>query len=275
MKWLKFILSHSIFIAICAAALCYQTAVLLQVTLTPWLYAFIFFSTITSYNFYWLLSGFVFSRQSIYDFLRKFFSNVIALLAGGAGMLITLPQLVHLWGVIAIGSVLTILYTIPLLPVKILQTARRYGLIKTFLLAFTWAFVTVLIPYQQQPTGNTITLFMLFNNRFLFMLMLCIIFDARDTKVDQIRGLQSLTTIISAKTVQYIMYGIFAAFLLNGIALRMYYHEQLQIIALLITGVVTAMVYFFSLKKQGYYFYYFVVDGMMLFSALATYVASI
>jgi len=35
------------------------------------------------------------------------------------------------------------------------------------------------------------------------------------------------------------------------------------------------VVYFYSGKKQGYLFYYFFVDGMMLFSALTTYVASI
>jgi 4-hydroxybenzoate polyprenyltransferase len=170
---------------------------------------------------------------------------------------------------------LTLLYTIPLLPFKIFHIARKAGLLKTFLLAFTWAFVTVYIPYKQTPTGNFITLIMLFNNRFLFMLMLCIIFDARDTRVDKIRGLQSLTTIIKPATVQYIMLGIFAAYILNGIVLRVYYNEVMQIIALLVTGVVTAVVYFFSLKKQGYFFYYFLVDGLMLFSALATYVASI
>ena len=35
------------------------------------------------------------------------------------------------------------------------------------------------------------------------------------------------------------------------------------------------VVYFFSTRKQGYLFYYFVVDGLMLFSALATFVAGI
>jgi 4-hydroxybenzoate polyprenyltransferase len=107
------------------------------------------------------------------------------------------------------------------------------------------------------------------------MLMLCIIFDARDTKVDKIRGLQSLTTLLSSKSVKQIMSVVFAAYLLNGIILRIYYHEIAQIAALLVSGVFTAIVYLLSLKKQGYFFYYFVVDGIMLFSALASYVASI
>lgn len=275
MRWLQFILSHSIFIAICAVALCFQTAVLLNINLTGYLYAFIFFSTISSYNFYWLLSGYTFSGQSIIPFLHRYYSNAIVLVAGSLGLLYTTLHITDLLPVIGLGLVLTLLYTIPLLPFKIFHVARKAGLLKTFLLAFTWAYVTVYIPYSQTPTGNFITLVMLFNNRFLFMLMLCIIFDARDTNVDKIRGLQSLTTIIKPSTVQYIMFGIFAAFIINGIVLRIYYDEIMQIIALLVTGVITAVVYFFSLKKQGYFFYYFLVDGLMLFSALATYVASI
>ena len=275
MKWLQFILSHSIFIAICAVALCYQTAFLLHINLTLYLYAFIFFSTICSYNFYWLLSGYVFSGRSIQIFLSRHYTNLIILIAGGTGLLFSLPHIVNLFPVIAMGLFLTLIYTVPLLPFKIFRLARKAGLLKTFLLAFTWAFITVYIPYKQAPINNLTTLIMLFNNRFLFMLMLCIIFDARDTKVDKIRGLQSLTTVIKPVTVQYIMYALFAAYIINGILLRIYYDEPMQIIALLVTGVVTAIVYFFSQKEQGYFFYYFLVDGLMLFSALATYVASI
>jgi hypothetical protein len=275
MKWLQFILSHSIFIAICAVALCFQTAILLHINLTVYLYAFIFFSTICSYNFYWLLSAYFFSARPLPVFFKQYYTNVIVFAVGSIGMIWSVQYMVNLLAVISLGMVFTLLYAIPLLPFKIFRIARKAGLLKTFLLAFTWSFVTVYIPYKQSPAGNFITLVMLFNNRFLFMLMLCIIFDARDTKVDKIRGLQSLTTMIKPSTVQYIMFTIFAAYIINGIVLRAYYDDPVQIIALLVTGVITAVVYFFSLQKQGYFFYYFLVDGLMLFSALATYVASI
>jgi hypothetical protein len=275
MKWLHFILSHSIFIAICAVALCFQTAILLHIDLTVYLYAFIFFSTICSYNFYWLLSAYFFSVKPLPLFFKQYYTNIIVFTVGGIGMLVSIQYIANLLPVISLGMVFTLLYAIPLLPFKVFRIARKAGLLKTFLLAFTWSFVTVYIPYKQTPAGNFITLVMLFNNRFLFMLMLCIIFDARDTRVDKIRGLQSLTTMIKPATVQYIMIAIFTAYIINGIVLRAYYDNPVQIIALLVTGVITAVVYFFSLQKQGYFFYYFLVDGLMLFSALATYVASI
>ncbi|MGC4104215.1 UbiA prenyltransferase family protein [Ferruginibacter sp.] len=275
MKWLHFILSHSIFIAICAVALCYQTGLLLHIELPVYLYGFIFFSTLCSYNFYWLVSGYSFSSKSADNFFKRYYTNIIVFTLAGAGMLFCLPHIPVFLPAIAGGLVLTLLYALPLLPFKIFHIARRAGLLKTFVLAFTWAYVTVFIPYQQVHAGNFAAFVVLFNNRFLFMLMLCIIFDARDTNVDKIRGLQSLTTLLKPSTVRYIMISIFIIYLVNGSLLRIYYNEPMQVIALLVTGTVTAIVYFFSLQKQGYFFYYFLVDGLMLFSAIASYVASI
>jgi 4-hydroxybenzoate polyprenyltransferase len=275
MRLLYFILSHSIFIAICAVALCFQTALLLRINLSVYFFAFIFFSTLSSYNFYWLLSGYAFAGQSLIQVLKQYYTNVIVLVLACGGLLFSLVRIPQLLPVIIIGLILTLLYAIPLLPFKIFHLARKAGLVKTFLLAFTWTFVTVYIPYYFAPTVQFSTLLMLFINRVLFMLMLCIIFDARDTNIDKIRGLQSLTTILKPTTVKYIMIAIFAAYIINGIVLRVYYNEPEQIFALLLTGLITAIVYFFSQKKQGYFFYYFLVDGLMLFSALATYVASI
>lgn len=275
MKWLYFILSHSIFIAVCAVALCFQTSLLLHISLSGWLYAFIFFSTLCSYNFYWLLSGYSFAGQPLLTYCRQHYSNLLVFFVSGIGLLISVFSLPLLLPFIGIALFLTLLYAVPLMPFRFLHFTRKAGLLKTLLLAFTWSFVTVYIPYQLSPTGNTLTLLMLFNNRFLFMLMLCIIFDARDTNVDKIRGLQSLTTLLRPSTIRYIMFLLFAAYIANGILLRVYYHEQMQILALLVSGVITALVYAFSLRQQGYFFYYFGVDGLMLFSSLATYVASI
>ncbi len=275
MKWLHFILSHSIFIAFCAVALCFQTALLLHINLSVYLYGFIFFSTLCSYNFYWLLSGYVYKTKPLKHFVKQFYTNIIIFFIAGTGVVFTLFYIPELIQVIGIGFFLTLLYTFPLLPNKVFHFSRKTGLLKTFLLAFTWAFVTVYIPYKYAPTANFITLVMLFNNRLLFMLMLCIIFDARDTKIDKIRGLQSLTTIVNSTVVRNIMIALFLLYLINGTLLRVYNNETGQIAAFLLTGLFTVKVYFLSLKKQGYFFYYFLVDGLMLFSALATYVTSI
>jgi hypothetical protein len=107
------------------------------------------------------------------------------------------------------------------------------------------------------------------------MLMLCIIFDSRDSRVDKIRSLRSLATDVSKEALSRIMVIVFALFIGTGFLLRYYFNDTAQVIAFFITGLMTMLVYRQSLKSRGYLFYYFLVDGLMLFSAVATFVASI
>lgn len=154
MKWLRFFLSHSIFIAICADALCFQTALVLHFKLPVSFYWFIFFSTVCSYNFYWLLSGFYFDYNNRHVFFRKYLSNIIVFVFSFTGTLYTVYFVRQQILLIILGVLLTLLYCLPLVPFKMFNFSRKGGLLKTLLLAFTWTFVTVYIPYQYLHTQN-------------------------------------------------------------------------------------------------------------------------
>jgi 4-hydroxybenzoate polyprenyltransferase len=276
MKWLHFILSHSIFIAVCAVALTFQTTLLLRLDTDPFVYGFIFFGTLFSYNFYWLLSKISFaSAYNIRGLLKKETRSYLILLISFVGLLFCfLRTSIPMHFVIA-AMVLTIIYAVPLLPVPALQFTRKAGVLKTVLLAFTWTYVTVAIPLQKD--------YMLLNNadlfitsrRFLFMLMLCIIFDNRDKDMDKIRGLRSLATDIPPVTLRILIYLIFALLFTSNFFYGNFGVTLPHSIALQISTIALLTVYFYANKKQGYLFYYFFVDGMMLFSALATYIAGI
>lgn len=276
MKWLQFILSHSIFISICAVALCFQTFLLLHITPHNYTYGLLFFSTLSSYNFYWLISKYRFSsRKNIFQFLQVQLSNTILLFIASAGFLLCLFNEQQLIPYVLIAVLLTILYSVPLWPVKQWRFIQKAGFLKTILLAFTWTYVTVVIPAHEVLATETLAVTLLFTARFLFMLMLCIIFDSRDVHVDKIHSLSSLATDVSKKTLAVIMTVVFVLYLLCGVFLRYYFDDIPQIISFLLMGIVTLLVYRLSLKKQGYFFYYFLVDGLMLFSALASFIASI
>jgi hypothetical protein len=276
MRWLQFILSHSIFISLCAAALCFQAFFLLHIPPNNYVYGLIFFATLSSYNFYWLISKYYFSSNiSVVSFLMKHFSNVLVFMIAAAGLLYCMYFLPHMVPHIIVASCLTLLYSIPLWPVKALAFTRKAGFLKTVLLAFTWTYVTVIIPAQQSVFINNIPVALLFSARFLFMLMLCIIFDSRDIHVDKIHSLRSLATDVSRKTLGIIMAVVFSLYLICGFFLRYEFDDKAQVVAFLVNGFTTLVVYRMSLRKQGYYFYYFLVDGLMLFSAIGTYVASI
>jgi 4-hydroxybenzoate polyprenyltransferase len=176
---------------------------------------------------------------------------------------------------ICTSFLLTCLYALPLLPFKPFYFMRKAGVVKTFLLAFTWAYVTVFIPLQKSYLHLSSAELFVFTRRFLFMLMLCIIFDNRDKAVDKIRGLNSLATVLKPAQLRIFIYLIFVTLFSTNFLYRYYGITFSQSVALHISTLALLAVYFYSLKKRSYLFYYFFVDGMMLFSAIATYIAGI
>ena len=276
MKWLHFILSHSIFVAFCAVALAFQTVLLLHLSATIFLYGFIFFATICSYNSYWLLSKYSLQTGfSVSAFVQKEIGKIFLLALTAAGLLASYLQLHLSLYVIIPTVVLTVLYALPLLPLPFMRIARKLGVLKTTLLAFTWAYVTAFIPMQKTGFHFTDVELFILTRRFLFMLMLCIIFDNRNIAVDKIRGLHSLATDLSAKIMRWLIYSIFIILFASNFLSRYYGVSIKETIALQVSTIALLVTYYYSTRKQGYLFYYFLVDGMMLFSALATYIASI
>ncbi len=276
MRFLHFILAHSIFVACCAVGLCYQTYVLLNIKSNAYILAFVFFSTLCSYNFYWLLSKFYFSKRVFnLAFIKAEASFFIIFFVAGIGSTYLLFQLQNSFLFIAIGIVLTLLYALPLFPFYFTKKLQKLGFIKTVLLAFTWAFVTTVLPASFLLSTNIIAVLLLLLVRFSFMLLLCIVFDMRDISIDKLHGLHSLATDLSKKTVNNITIISFVVFIISALIFCFYFSNKLQTIGFLFTGIVFWIVFKFSMKPKGYVFYYFLVDGLMLLSAAATYIVSL
>ena len=276
MRWFRFLLSHSIFASLCAVALCYQTFVLLHIEHSIVLYAFVFFSTLSSYNFYWFLSKYSFGQKlGLKQFLRTNIVYVILFTTAGLGMLYCLFYLPYILTHVAVAIFLTLLYSMPLWPFAWAKYLRKAGLLKTILLASTWAYVTVIIPASSGMAAATTPVVSLWIARFFFVAMLCVIFDRRDIKLDEAHGVHSIATDLSKATLNRLMLLAFLIYQAAGLLFRFYFSDHYQFIVFIITGLAVGWVYLLSLKPRGYFFYYFIVDGLMLFSALATFIASL
>ena len=275
MRFLHFILSHSIFIAFCAVGLCYQTALVLHIHSDLNLFAFVFLSTICSYNFYWLLSKFYFTNRIIgVDFIKQhisFFTLFVVSLIGTFYFIYKVPFIIPF---ALLGVCFTLLYSLPLWPFSFAKKLQKVGFFKTVLLAFTWAYITTILPAIDLLQTNIIAVCVLLSARFCLMLLLCIIFDKRDISVDKSHGLHSLATDTPEKTLNTIIHLVFIAYFVIGLLLRYHFNDKPQMFAFLITGGFVWWVHTLSLKKQGYLFYYFLVDGLMLVSAVGSFIAT-
>ena len=271
-----FILSHSIFISFCAVALALQTLLLLSHPINIYLLAFIFFATLSGYNAYWITSKFSFNKYvSFFSFLKNNKSSLIVLLVATAGLLFCFNHLHLVMYNIVITFIFLGLYAIPLIPLKQLHFTRKAGFVKTILLALAWTMATILIPLQIPLMQMPAPAILIFIIRFLFMLMLCIIFDKRDAAVDKIRGLQSLATDMRPALLNYLIAFVLLAYILAAYALKFYGVAIPHITALITMGAFSLWFYIISFKNKDYIFYYFLVDGLMFLSGLLTLLASI
>ncbi len=275
MRILHFFLSHSIFIAFCAVALCFQTNVLLGIPLNYNLLLFIFFSTICSYNFYWLVSKFYFSKR-IFDvtFLKLNGSFFLLFIVTAIFSLLLFFRLQCLFWYISFSIALTFLYVLPLLPFKAIKPLQQLGFLKTILLSFAWAFTTTFLPAASFIKIYLPAALLIFLSRFCFMLLLCIIFDRRDAVLDEIKGLHSIATDTSEKKLFLIVLTVYLCFITYSLIFCYYFSNVFQASAFILSGLLFWIVYKLSNKKQGYVFYYFVVDGLMLATALLSFFAS-
>lgn len=276
MKWLHFILSHSIFIAFCASALVFQSNQLLHLPHNSFIYGFVFFATLSSYNFYWILSKIAFVEEKrALAVLQKETTSLMILMISSAGFIYCFYWSGISFEYVLTAVALTVVYSIPLLPFKITRFARRAGVLKTILLAFTWSYATAFIPLQKAYWLLDSADVFVITRRFLFMLMLCIIFDNRDKAIDKMRGLHSLATDLKPVLLKTIIYLVFAVLFISNLYFKEYDISWKQSLALQVSTLALLGVYFYSAKKRSYLFYYFIVDGLMLFSALATGIAGI
>jgi hypothetical protein len=106
------------------------------------------------------------------------------------------------------------------------------------------------------------------------MWMLCIIFESKDLLANQS---QESEKILSQKTNIFLVVLMTIVLLTYAIHLLLtqQYFGGLKAVVLMGTGALTYLIFLLSLKPRSYYFYYFLVDGLMIFSSIATYIASI
>jgi hypothetical protein len=265
-----FILSHSIFIAFCSSALSFQTGLLARISINPYLLGFIFFATLCGYNAYWLISRYSFSSITLRSLFVAASSSIFVFISALVGTLFCYFQLNFVFINLAIAVILFVLYLLPILPFKNLGWIKSVGILKTILLAFAWTIITTLIPLQVTLWSMKPLISLLFIHRLLFMLLLCIIFDSRDSAIDKIRGLHSMATVFNPLLIHILIVFIFTGYMsVNYFMLE----EGIGIahfISLSFIGLITLIMYILSLQKRGYLFYYFGVDGLMFFSTILT-----
>ncbi|MEO6915704.1 MAG: hypothetical protein ABI151_08710, partial [Chitinophagaceae bacterium] len=138
----------SVYIALGAVLMVYQTVDLLHITgLASSYYYFVFFSTLCSYNFHWYLTPPSSEQQMRVEWTQQHRSlHLILFLVGTCGSTYFCLQLFDHIAWLAIGVILTFLYSAPKISFPPFTYLRKIAIGKTLFLSAVWMYVTSLLP---------------------------------------------------------------------------------------------------------------------------------
>lgn len=221
------------------------------------LLGFIFFGTITGYNFikYAGVAGML--HRSLAKNLKLI--QVFSLMCFGLFLFYLFQVSRPIIITSGILGIITLLYVVPFFKAKSL---RSFNGLKIFIVAFVWASVTVLLPWVHFEIDFSTDIWISFFQRFLWVLVLIIPFEIRDMVYDSssLGTLPQKFGINRTKNLGYFLLVLIA--LLEGFKDEITPVFSMSFIGMLmLTGILVRL----SKKNQSSYFSAFWVEAVPIF----------
>lgn len=242
--FLKFYINSSIHVALAVVSLSLLSFLEFNLDIDFNLLLFIFFGSITGYNFVKYAGIAKLHHRSLARNLRLI--QVFSLLCFLGFVYFAFQQKLEILFAAAIFGVFTLLYAIP--PGKNNQNLRNTSGIKIFVIALVWAGVTVIFPLWDKVKLNQLILEFL--QKFCFVIALTIPFEIRDLKFDA-GALKTLPQQIGVQKTKI------TGYLLLTIILFLEFWKDFVLIEfitlLLILGITGIFIKYTKTNQQDYY----------------------
>ena len=192
---LNFYINASIHVALAVYAFVRVTELYFSLAYNEPLDLFVFYATITGYNFIKYAGVAKLYHRSLTNNLKiiQVFSLVCFVLMCYYAWQLSIKTLLFLFPL----GLLTLLYAIPFLS-GFQKNLRNVSHLKIIIVAIVWSGITVLFPFFDAEEVLTINVFLSAIQRFLFVIILILPFDIRDVKFDVI-SLQTMPQKIGVK----------------------------------------------------------------------------
>jgi hypothetical protein len=294
---IKFIFFGNYFYGLCTIALSIEASLQQRYPLNNLLYyAIVFFSTILYYTRAYIteVTTDTTNKRSLWYMQNKrwvFFSQVLFTIIAAICTVFFLEknwqQVLHLewvqWGLILIFPVVAALYY----GVNDKQLGRynlrNSGWLKPFVIGFTWAGLVTVYPLVFYNIDHGLTYeptlvgVFLFIKNFMFITVLCIMFDIKDYAVDYNHQLKTFVVKVGLrKTIFYIMIPLCLIGLGSFELFAVARHFHIMKILLNTIPFITLIAVAYSMHRRKPILYYLIIiDGLMLVKALCGTIAMI
>ena len=257
-----FYLNSSIHVAFAASAMAWVTLIELNLSYDKYLLSFIFFATITGYNFVKYFGVAKFHHRSLAGWLKviQVFSFVSFLAMCYFAFYLDINTLT----LIGILGVVTFFYAVPvMIPKHYLfdshKNLRQIGGLKVYVIALVWTFSTVFLPIVNNAVSIDTDIVIIGIQRFCFVLVIMLPFEIRDLNYDSLK-LATIPQKIGIKKTK-----IIGVLLLVVVLVLEFVTDELSVnnkISTLIIGFITLLFLLFSNKNQSQYYSAFWVESL-------------
>ncbi|WP_221892497.1 hypothetical protein [Winogradskyella flava] len=260
-RLLDFYINASIHVALAVYAMTWITLIQFELPYDANVLYFVFYATITGYNFVKYFGIAKFHHRSLAGRLRaiQIFSFIAFIGMCYYGFQLRVKTLLFLSGF----GLITFLYAIPILPMRYFRDSqmnlREISGMKIYVIALVWAFTTVILPFVDNGMALTMDVLLASLQCFLLVIVLMLPFEIRDLNYDSLK-LGTIPQKIGIKNTK-----IIGVMLLMVFFFLEYFKDELtgnSILSMLIMLVLTLLLLVFSRKNQSRYYSAFWVESL-------------
>jgi len=258
---LNFYINSSIHVALAVYALTWVTLLEFDMAYDPNVLYFVFFATITGYNFIKYFGIAKFHHRRLASWLKAI--QVFSLLAFMAMCYYVFQLKVTTLIYVLLFGVVTFLYAIPLLPMHYFRdqqkNLRQISGIKIYIIALVWSFTTVFLPVIENEIIINWDVIITGIQRFIFVIVLTLPFEIRDLNFDSIK-LATIPQQIGIRNTK-----IIGVLLLMLFFFLEYFKDLIDgntIISTFIVLLISLLFLLFSNKNQSKYYSAFWVESV-------------
>lgn len=258
---LNFYINSSVHVALAVFSMAWITLMDFNISYDAYVLYFIFYASITGYNFvkFFGIARFHYRSLTIWLKLIQFFSFLCFVLMAYYAVNLDKNTMFY----IAIFAILTFLYAVPFSSRSFFldekNNLRSIAGLKVYVIALVWSGVTVFLPLLNNAYHINKDVIITGVQRFLFVIVLMVSFEIRDLQYDSLK----LATIpqkigVNGTKIMGVLLGLlifFLEFFKDMIQMK-------QVIILLVITIISILFVVFSKKSQGKYYSAFWVEGI-------------
>ena len=258
---LNFYINSSIHVALAVVALTWVTFFQFDLVFDYCLFYFVFFATITGYNFIKYFGVARFHHRSLANWLKTI--QVFSFLAFIAMCYFAFQLELNSLSYLVLFGLITFFYAMPVWPWYYFKdqqkNLRQVGGLKIYVIAIVWVFVTLFLPLIEYKISINTDTILTAAQRFLMVIVLTLPFEIRDLNYDSIK-LATIPQRIGIKNTK-----IFGVALLILFFLMEYFKDDLRDMAILsnvMLMIITLLFLLMSNKNQSKYYSAFWVEAI-------------